>query len=91
METLSNDNKFIATTWLLLAIVLIIAGIYILFTQGQYLAPAFIGLSIILIIFSRQKTEKQIIEKNLAEKLIRDLSLFVILSTIFGGILMTNT
>ncbi|GGY47094.1 hypothetical protein GCM10011297_20070 [Bacterioplanes sanyensis] len=86
MEAQSKDNKVVATLWLVLAVAVAVAGVYACFTPGRYVAPGFVGLSLLLGCLGRQCLSKYWLEDAVYQKTIRGLALFVVSAMVIGAL-----
>ena len=81
MEASPKENRSLASMWLILALAVAAIGIYFLFTPGKYLMPSFLGFSLILFYVGRQRLNKYKLEPGKFQKIVRNISLFVVFAS----------
>ena len=90
METDLKENYFLATLWFLLGIIVLVATCYSINTPGKYLIPSGLGMSAILFLMARQRLLKFGMKPSTFTKYIRNLGLFVTISSSVGIATISN-
>lgn len=90
MESSPKENYVLAAIWLALSFVVATAGIYVLFSQGKYLAISFLGLSLLLFYVGKQRLDTFRLEPEKFQRVIRKLGLFIAISAAVGGLISAN-
>ena len=79
MESSLKENYFLASCWLLLSFIVLVATCYSINTPGKYLIPSGLGISAILFFMARQRLSKYSMKPSAFIKNVKNLGLFIAL------------